>query len=187
MGVETKIQWAHHTFNPWWGCEKISPECKNCYAAAWAKRTGFGHTWGPNATYRTFGDRYWSQPRKWNRDAARAGERRRVFCASMADVFDARAPEGVQAQLFDLIRETRNLDWLLLTKRPERIASSLPPDWGISGWSNVWLGTTVGCQINHPPARYAHRGSGGRSVRLGGTTPRRHQPGSQAVSDAVAD
>jgi protein gp37 len=66
-----------------------------------------------------------------------------VFCASLADVFDAH-PDLVEprARLFRLIRITPNLDWLLLTKRPENIAGMLPPDWD-EGYPNVWLGTTV--------------------------------------------
>ena len=47
MGVETKIEWCDHTFNPWIGCAKVSPGCAHCYAEAMAKRTGIHGTWGP--------------------------------------------------------------------------------------------------------------------------------------------
>jgi protein gp37 len=84
----------------------------------------------------------WSQPLKWNKAAEREGRRRRVFCASMADVFDEDAPPGARAMLWDLIHVTPWLDWQLLTKRPENFVRYLPHDWG-NGWPNVWLGTTI--------------------------------------------
>lgn len=140
MGQDSAIEWTHHTFNPWWGCSKISPGCANCYAEAFDKRVG-GEHWGPGVERRTFGEKHWREPLKWNA-AAKAGERHRVFCASMADVFEAEAPAGQIERLWSLIRETPHLDWLLLTKRPERIAASLPADWG-EGYANVWLGASV--------------------------------------------
>ena len=77
------------SYNPWWGCLKVSEGCANCYAETFAKRTGHS-IWGPAATTqrRTFGDKHWQEPLKWHADAVKAGERRRVFCASMADVFE---------------------------------------------------------------------------------------------------
>ena len=83
----------------------------------------------------------WRKPIKWNRDAIREGIRRRVFCASLADVFDNQVPPQWRGELWHLIRTTPGLDWLLLTKRPQNIAKMLPPDWG-AGWPNVWLGMT---------------------------------------------
>ncbi len=145
MGESTGIAWCHHTFNPWWGCTKVSAGCANCYAETFSKRTGHD-IWGPGKARRSFGDKHWAEPLKWNAAAAKAGVRRRVFCASMADVFDEEAPAGDLERLWALIRETPNLDWLLLTKRPERIVQSLPVDWnwnGRVGYPNVWLGTSV--------------------------------------------
>jgi protein gp37 len=133
-----------HTFNPWWGCTRVSEGCEHCYAEAIDLRAGGGH-WGPGAPRRTFGARHWAQPRAWDAEAARAGRRERVLCASMADVFDAEAPAGALAQLWALVRETPHLDWLLLTRRPGRIARALPEDWG-EGWLHVWLGATVETQ-----------------------------------------
>lgn len=141
MGENTKIEWCDHTFNAWWGCTKVSPGCDHCYANAFDKRLGGGH-WGPGAERRTFGEKHWNEPRKWNAAAERDGVRRRVFCSSMADVFDAEAPAGELDKLWALIRETPHLDWQLLTKRIERVATCLPSDW-VSGYPNVWLGTTV--------------------------------------------
>lgn len=142
--AETTIEWAHFTFNPVWGCQKVSPGCAHCYAETWATR--YGHdVFGPVATTprRVFGEKHWNEPRRWNRVAEQFGERRRVFCASMADVFeDHPTTTAALSTLWDLIRATPALDWLLLTKRPERIAASLPADWG-TGWPHVWLGTSV--------------------------------------------
>jgi protein gp37 len=140
MGKNSKIEWTHHTFNPWWGCVKISPACKHCYAESWAKRVG-KQVWGATADRRFFTDKHWSEPYKWNRDAALSGERKRVFCASMADVFEARKELNPwRERLWSLIEETPNLDWLLLSKRPQRFAMYLP-------WTtlpeNIWLGATV--------------------------------------------
>ena len=95
MGENTAIEWAHHTFNPWWGCEKVSESCKHCYAETWAKRVGHGSTkpalWGPSSERRMFGERHWNEPLRWDQAAAAAGERHRVFAASMGDVFEDRA------------------------------------------------------------------------------------------------
>lgn len=138
---DSSIEWTDHTFNPWWGCTRISTGCEHCYAERMAKR--FGHqVWGAQAPRRTFGAKHWATPLKWQRSAAQAGTRARVFCASMADVCDSAAPAGELAKLWPLIRETPDLDWLILTKRPGRFVKVLPNDWG-DGWPNVWLGTTV--------------------------------------------
>lgn len=139
----TRINWCDCTFNPWEGCTKVSPGCVNCYAAARDARhlTESVDHWGPGAPRRVTSDANWRQPLAWNRKAAAAGERLRVFCASLADVFDSEAPAGQRERLWQLIRTTLNLDWLLLTKRAENISGMLPEDWG-DGYPNVWLGVT---------------------------------------------
>lgn len=143
MGETTGIQWTDHTFNPWWGCVKVSPACDHCYAESLAKR--YGHdVWGKDTERRFFGAKHWREPVQWNRAAAAAGVRRRVFCASMADVFEDRRDVDVErAALFGLIEATPMLDWLLLTKRPMNITRMLPSDWLTHPKSNVWFGTTV--------------------------------------------
>lgn len=146
MGADSKIEWCHHTFNPWWGCEKIDPECKNCYAASFAKRTGHA-VWGTTSQRRFFGEKHWHEPLKWNEAARRAGERRRVFCASMADVFEDRddlLPH--RERLFRLIEHCDSLDWMLLTKRPEHMQFFAADVWPGAWPSHVWAGTTGGCQ-----------------------------------------
>jgi len=88
------------------------------------------------------GANHWSEPHRWNAAAQASGERVRVFCASMADVFDEQAPAGQLERLWEIIRRTPHLDWQLLTKRPHLIEARLPNDWG-RGYQNVWLGTSV--------------------------------------------
>lgn len=141
MGKNSKIEWTHHTFNPWWGCTRVSEACVHCYAETWSKRLG-KKLWGPKAPRRFFGDNHWNEPLRWNLQAGRDGIRSRVFCASMADVFEKRKElNDWRDRLWKLIEQTPNLDWLLLTKRPELILEMVP--WGLNWPENVWMGTTV--------------------------------------------
>ena len=148
MGENTAIEWATHTFNPWRGCQKVSPGCTNCYAETTSHRNpAVLGEWGPpHATERVIAaEAYWRKPEKWNRDAQAAGVRARVFCASLADVFeDAPQVDGARVRLWDLIGDTPWLTWLLLTKRPENVRSMVPAWWILDRWpANVWLGTSV--------------------------------------------
>ena len=206
MSENTKIEWATHSFNPWTGCTKVSPGCAHCYAEVDYSVKMRGIKWGPNGTRVVASEGYWKQPLAWNRKAAAEGVRRRVFCASLADVFEdwqgpmrlaaskerfdtdltichgcgawgstlencggndpkcSRVPRSatmadVRARLFRLIDQTPNLDWLLLTKRPENLARMMPPPpFDHDGWNgtlagywhqkgeprpNVWLGVSV--------------------------------------------
>jgi protein gp37 len=138
---DSTIEWTHHTFNPWIGCSKISAGCRFCYAEARDRRFGFD-LWGPDKDRALMRPGYWREPLRWDLRAEKTGSRERVFCGSLCDVFDEAAPSEERLRLWALIRATPNLDWLMLTKRPENIASMLPPDWG-DGYPNVWLGTTV--------------------------------------------
>jgi protein gp37 len=147
MAENSKIEWCDHTFNPWIGCQKVSAACDNCYAEAWDHRFG-GHRWGPGAQRTRTSIANWRKPIGWNKAAATAGARHKVFCASLADVFDNQVPDDWRADLWQLIRDTPNLDWQLLTKRPQNIPRFVPDDWenydgGGYGYPNVWLGTTV--------------------------------------------
>ena len=176
---DTKIEWCDHTFNPWEGCTKVSPGCANCYAetrnARW--NGGTAPNWGPGAPRRRTSAANWREPVKWNREDERARvsalhswpagkpmpwTRPRVFCSSLADWLDDEVPAEWLIGLLELIHETRQLDWLLLTKRPEnfmpRMQAALATykarvymqlgcqiaNW-IAGikWPNVWVGTTV--------------------------------------------
>lgn len=157
MGQQTKIEWCDHTFNPWIGCSKVHAGCAHCYAERDFDHRRHIAQWGPAGTRVVTGDAYWRKPHAWNRSAARDGVRRRVFCASLADVFEDR-PELVDWRLglFELIDSTPHLDWLLLTKRPENIremwadAPIVPHSVGRPGESrtNVWLGTSISDQAS---------------------------------------
>lgn len=161
MGEQTAISWTDHTFNPWWGCWKIAPECANCYADATAARYAPGH-WGRAEPRRYFEPEHWKDLAKWNRKAERDGVRRRVFVGSMCD-WAERHPvrEVADRQFADLrrtwaaVRECASLDFLFLTKRPEDAAVRLP--WTIphlfgfgdgasayEPWPNVWVGVSAG-------------------------------------------
>jgi protein gp37 len=191
MGITTKIAWTDHTFNPWSGCIEVSPACAHCYAREQAKRNPklLGR-WGDekDATRVFRAETYWWQPLKWNESARRDGVRRRVFCASMADVFEVwdgpmhdikgntlymqywtnegtvpielqnfqpnmegqvgwrpMTMSDARYRLFSLIDATPDLDWLILTKRPENIERLWPFGWYDDQftWPNVWLGTTA--------------------------------------------
>lgn len=202
MGENSKIEWCHHTMNPWRGCTKIAAGCEHCYADALSKRNpSVLGIWGPNGKRVRAADAHWQLPIKWNKAAALAGERHRVFCASLADVFedwqqeirdsknlilhrcdkcgstdaidslcaygcDCGKCDGVmravsmntlRADLFKLIDATPNLDWLLLTKRPENVLRMWPSarhmpagdEFELDGYRpNVWLLTSIATQAD---------------------------------------
>lgn len=187
MAEASNIEWTDSTFNPWTGCTKVSPGCDHCYAEGWSKRAGAKvGKWGPGAPRVRTKAKNWSQPAKWNKrnffecagcgwrgDDSQLDERsarcprcvhhslqaarRRVFCASLADVFDNEVPDEWRADLFRLIADTPNLDWLLLTKRIGNVmpmvakAQAAITAWNRGGdqrlfaWPlpNVWLGATI--------------------------------------------
>lgn len=140
----SKINWTDHTFNPWWGCVRVSEGCVNCYAETMSKRTG-NDIWGVDKQRRLFGVKHWREPVKWNQEAQAAGKSARVFCSSMADVFeDRRDLDEQRAALWFLIERTPWLKWLLLTKRPESAIPLTPTGWRSEGSpQNVWYGTTA--------------------------------------------
>lgn len=169
MADQTGIEWADSTFNPWMGCTKVSPACDHCYAERDTAR--FGRVgWGPGAPRVRTAPANWRKPLQWNSqlfyECVDCGERwagtgtdmachacrspciqsarRRVFCASLADVFDNEVDPQWRADLFDLILRTPNLDWLLLTKRIGNAANMLPVPFDFARmYPNVWLGATI--------------------------------------------
>jgi len=144
VGETTAIAWTDHTFNPWIGCAKVCPECANCYAEGYGQR--FGVAWGERGDRRRTSPSNWRQPLRWHRAAVRDGVRRRVFCASLADVFEDRADiEPWRRDLFDVIESCHGLDWLLLTKRPEHVRE-MAQRWRDDWPAHVWLGTSAGTQ-----------------------------------------
>jgi protein gp37 len=155
---ETSISWCDYTFNVWWGCFKVSPGCTNCYANTFDRRVHGKKSdhWERTGSRRFMSPDYWEQPLKWNRDAEAAGVRKKVFCGSMCDWLEQhpdpdinRAMDAYRGRLFELIKATPWLDWLLLTKRIDQAARYLPwmavgDGWmGGTPWPNVWIGSTV--------------------------------------------
>lgn len=143
MGAITSIQFAHHTWNPWRGCEHAKlpdgsehPGCKNCYAERMAKlNPSVLGEWGPYGK-RTIGKySYMRLPYQWNKAAEKARKRRRVFL-SLLDPFEDR-PDLVEPrqELFRTIDDCQHLDWLLFTKRPQNIRRL----WVGGRRENVWL------------------------------------------------
>lgn len=154
MAANTSIEWAHHTMNPWRGCAKVSAGCKNCYAEHAAPvriaRSKGLETWGAGAAREIASESMWKQPLLWDRKAKEAGERHRVFCASLADVFEdyqgpsAESVNAARLRLWALIEATPHLDWLLLTKRPQNVLGMIPEKWRNDGLpSNAWMGCTA--------------------------------------------
>jgi protein gp37 len=165
MSYTTSVPWCDHTVNLWIGCTKVSDGCKNCYAERENKRYRWVEKWGPEGKRRRTSMGNWKKPLAWNKEkwlecicGWRGPEkktlsgcpgcgrfhdfhptRQRVFCDSLSDVFENR-PElpGWRNSLFLLVRDTPNLDWLILTKRPENALK-----WGYLYLpDNVWIGTT---------------------------------------------
>lgn len=148
MGESTSIEWCDHTFNPWRGCAKVSPGCAHCYAETLSQRFAHLGQWGVDARRDIASETMWREPERWNRALPMVGQvgRRRVFCASLADVFEDR-PDLVEprARLFRLIEATPDLTWMLLTKRPENF-KLIGQGRDISTAAlkrNVWLGVSV--------------------------------------------
>lgn len=174
MAETTGIAWTDSTFNPWIGCTRVSPGCDHCYAEAWDRRfavSGHAMHWGIGKPRQRTSASNWQQPLRWERGHVEFmrehGRRRRVFCASLADVFDNEVPIAWFVDLMELVRATPNLDWLMLTKRignwssriseavcylDEQTPASYPLPlrrWLVS-WldgdeapGNVWLGISV--------------------------------------------
>jgi protein gp37 len=170
MSANTKIEWADHTFNPWLGCTKVGPGCDNCYAKADFEDRKHRVVWGAGQARSRTSAANWALPVRWNKRAGvmqsawahgvdlhggdeaaciAAGfikpRRPKVFCASLADVFDNEVPVAWRMDLFNLIADTPNLDWLILTKR---IGNVMPMCSGDSLMfdmicERVWLGATI--------------------------------------------
>ena len=163
----SKIEWCDHSVNLWQGCDRVSPGCLNCYAAAMDKRFHGGKNWkGERRDRREAGKKL---AMRLDRKAARLGVRYRVFNGSVNDWLDDKVPVEWLADLLELIRVTPNLDWLLLTKRPENwrnrmcaVMARMLRDvaefgdkyndesyWFAKNWAlgkappNVWIGTSV--------------------------------------------
>lgn len=142
MGDASAIEWTDATWNPWRGCDKVSPGCAHCYMFAGQRRGGLDPTTVVRTSPATF--RAPLGP-KWTRksDAIRDRERRRmrVFTCSWSDFFHPDA-DAWREDAWAVIRQRPEFDWQILTKRPELVADRLPDDWG-DGYPNVWLGVSI--------------------------------------------
>jgi protein gp37 len=143
MAENSNIEWTDHTVNFWMGCMKVNEACKFCYAESFTQRYFGKNLWGPESD-RHITKGAWKDPFKWDKKAKEMGIRPRVFCSSLSDFFeDNELINETRVKAWDVIRKTVNLDWLILTKRPQNIKRFLPEDWG-QGWDNVILGTSIG-------------------------------------------
>ena len=155
MGANSEISWTDHTFNPWIGCTHVSPGCVHCYAETMMDQRYGKVEWGKGKPRMRTSVANWRKPLAWNKQAAAAGIRYRVFCSSLADVFDPEVDDQWRFDLYNLILQTPNLDWLLLTKRIEHVRHMVPGEWLLPpnslkalpypcGFpSNIWIGTSV--------------------------------------------
>lgn len=170
MSENSSIEWTDNTFNPFIGCTKVSPGCDNCYAEHMMDTRLHRAHWGAGQPRIRTSAANWREPLKWNARHteffAQHGRCERVFCASLADVFDNEVPFGWRTDLLDLIRRTPRLDWLLLTKRIGNVMRMLrevhdeglrtpvtADDHATKQWVrewldgsppvNVWLGATI--------------------------------------------
>ena len=173
MSTNSLIEWTKHTLNLWWGCTKISPACLFCYAWVLSQfRIPVGWLiFGPRSNRKTrrgarrpviwgrkakriappLGGDYMRQPFKWNRDAARLGERHRVFVSSMSDLFEDHPDPRIKRMMSErrtfffehIVPACPNLDFLALTKRPHNIMGRVPASWKKGFPPNVWIGCTV--------------------------------------------
>lgn len=142
--AQSTIEWTDFTFNGWIGCTRVSPGCDNCYAAAQDRFRGWtAEGWGAGKPRRRTSETNWAQPKRWNKAAQARGVRARVFCSSLADVFDNEAPDEWRADLAQLIAATPMLDWQLLTKRIGNASRMLAAMFPVGAPSNVWVGATI--------------------------------------------
>lgn len=127
MGEVSAISWTDASYNPWIGCTKVSPACDFCYAENDNARRKWVEGWGagmPRRRTKTAKDVL-----QWDRKAAALGKPLRVFCASLADVFDNEVPQEWRDDLWALVKATTNLRWILLSKRIGNATKMLPKDW----------------------------------------------------------
>lgn len=142
----SEISWTDATFNAWIGCSHAGPGCDFCYAERDNGRRHWVEAWGPGVPRKRTSAENWKQPLRWN---AAAGDffiahkrKRRVFAASLADIFDNEVDPAWRADFWALVKATPNLQWLIVTKRIGNARRMLPADWG-AGYDNVVLIATV--------------------------------------------
>lgn len=134
---KSNISWTDGSWNPWLGCDKVGPECANCYIDRTLLRQG-RQPWGQ--VYKAVTT--WDLPRRMQNRAIKEGNRLKLFTCSLSDFFHRKADQW-RAEAWEIIKRCPNVDFLILTKRANRIQQCLPADWG-QGYPNVWLGVSVG-------------------------------------------
>lgn len=149
MAETSEITWTDATFNPWIGCTKVGPACDFCYAERDNRRRKWVEAWGPGVPRKRTSAANWKLPLRWNAQAdaffAEHGRKRRVFAASLADIFDNEVDQALRDDFWALVKATPNLQWLIVTKRIGNANKMLPADWG-AGYPNVVLIITVATQ-----------------------------------------
>lgn len=128
MGKNSKIQWTNDSWNPWHGCNKVSPGCKYCYM--YRDKVFYGQ----DGKFVERGKTTFKQPLKWK-------DGRLIFTCSWSDWFIAEADEW-RSEAWEIIRQTPRHTYQILTKRPERIKENLP-DFFDEIVDHVWIGVSV--------------------------------------------
>lgn len=150
----SKIEWTRHTGNLWWGCTEVHTGCGGCFAKNWDLRWGHDN-WG-NDKFRLEVASVWSNLAKFQKLAEKAGEIHSVFVGSMMDIFEKPMPitdwggnprpyktDVLRNRLFEeVIPQSPNLMFLLLTKRPSNINKYIPESWKSEPPENVIFGTS---------------------------------------------
>jgi protein gp37 len=143
MGDHSAIEWTEATWNPTTGCDKTSPGCDNCYALTLSKRLkamgqakyqndGDPRTSGPGFRLTLHPDTLhipgsWTTPRL-------------IFVNSMSDLFHNDVPDSYIRQVFEVIADTPQHQYQVLTKRSKRLAEiGHRLDWP----ANLWMGVSV--------------------------------------------
>lgn len=141
MTENSKIAWTDNTYNPWIGCDEISPACDHCYARDLAKQYGWAQ-WGPKEPRHRTSAATLRKPYAWQKAAVKSGIRTKVFCLSLGDVADKHVPQEWRDGLKQTVHDTPNLDWLFLTKRPQNIIGLYGRDF-FAEHRNIWMGCTA--------------------------------------------
>ena len=132
------ISWTHDTLNFWLGCDKVSEECKHCYILRFLRKLGL-KAWGEVVRAKST----WGKAAIWEYGLADTNQYMRMFTCSLSDFFHKKS-DPWRDDAWRVIKNSPHCVFLVLTKRPERIAKHLPKDWGENGYPNVWLGTSIG-------------------------------------------
>ena len=139
MGEASAIEWTTNTWNPWQGCDHVSPGCANCYMYSEKRRYGQD----PEVVIRSKPATF-RKPLTWQRDhAARTHPliRPLVFTCSWSDFFHKDA-DPWRDEAWSFVKHCPDLIFQILTKRIGLVPARLPPDWG-EGYPNVWLGVSA--------------------------------------------